>query len=195
MARKLFWAIWKRWVATDIHLDQYSLLRKQWSPLRWVPGGAFVESASWWAACLAREVTRLSLWKSVTNLWLEGLDNFNQSGYFRWLFAEGIFVLFCNLVNLLLLDRRCFGRSCGGCSILLFTLWTNCGEDEFSSMRYYLAALFRWGSSWNYLWYPVEMTPQSNNDTTGSRLIDSMVFPHIWLAQENITDIQWGNIT
>jgi hypothetical protein len=62
-------------------------------------------------------------------------------------------------------------------------------------MRYYLATLFRWGSSWNYLWYPVEMTPQSNNDTTGSRLIDSMVFPHIWLAQENITDIQLGNIT
>ena len=29
MARKLFWAIWKRWVATDIHLDQSSLLRKQ----------------------------------------------------------------------------------------------------------------------------------------------------------------------
>jgi hypothetical protein len=47
---------------------------------------------------------------------------FNQSGYFRWLCAEGIFVLCCNLVDLLLLDRRCFGRSCGGCSILLFTL-------------------------------------------------------------------------
>jgi hypothetical protein len=62
-------------------------------------------------------------------------------------------------------------------------------------MRYYLVALFRWVGTWNYLWYPVEMTPQSNNDTTGSRLIDSMVFPHIWLAQENITDIQWGNIT
>jgi hypothetical protein len=32
---------------------------------------------------LAGEVTLLSLWKSVTNLWLEGLDLFNQSGYFR----------------------------------------------------------------------------------------------------------------
>ena len=62
-------------------------------------------------------------------------------------------------------------------------------------MRYYVAALFRWGSSWNYLWYHVEMTPQSNNDTTGLRLVDSMVFQHIWLSQENITDIQWGNIT
>jgi hypothetical protein len=49
--------------------------------------------------------------------------------------------------------------------------------------------LFRWDNSWNYLWYPVEMTPQSNNDTMGSRLIDSMELPHIWLAQENIIDI------
>jgi hypothetical protein len=62
-------------------------------------------------------------------------------------------------------------------------------------MRYYLAPLFRWGSSWNYLWYPVEMALHSNNDTMGSRLIDSMAFTHIGLAQENITDIQWGNIT
>jgi hypothetical protein len=62
-------------------------------------------------------------------------------------------------------------------------------------MRYYLATLFRWNNSQNYLWYSVEMTPQSNNDTTGSRLINNMALPHIWLAQENITDIQWGNIT
>ena len=62
-------------------------------------------------------------------------------------------------------------------------------------MRYYLAALFKWRSSWNYLWYPVEMNPQSNNDTIGSRLINNMVLPHIWLAQKNITDIQQGNIT
>jgi hypothetical protein len=46
-------------------------------------------------------------------------------------------------------------------------------------MRYYLAALFRWDSSWNYLWYSVEMTPQSNNDTTGSRLIIAWRF-HIY---------------
>ena len=57
-------------------------------------------------------------------------------------------------------------------------------------MRYYLVALFRWESSWNYLWYPIEMTPQSNNDTTESRLIHSMVLPHIWLSQKNITAIQ-----
>jgi hypothetical protein len=28
----------------------------------------------------------------------------------------------------------------------------------------------------------------------GSRLINSMVLPHIWLEQKNIIDIQWGNI-
>jgi hypothetical protein len=62
-------------------------------------------------------------------------------------------------------------------------------------MRYYLETLFRWDSSWNYLWYFIEMTSQRNNDTVGSRLINIMTLPHIWLAQENITDIQWGNIT
>ena len=62
-------------------------------------------------------------------------------------------------------------------------------------MRYYFATLFRWNSSGNYLWYSIEMTPQSSNDTAGLRLINNMVLPHIWLAQENITDIQWGNIT
>jgi hypothetical protein len=62
-------------------------------------------------------------------------------------------------------------------------------------MRYYLAILFRWNSSQNYLWYSIEMTPQRNNDTVRLRLINIMALPHIWLAQENITDIQWGNIT
>jgi hypothetical protein len=62
-------------------------------------------------------------------------------------------------------------------------------------MRDYLAALFWWNSSQNYLWYPIEMTPQSNNDTTGSRLINNMTFPHIWMAQKNITEIKRGNIT
>jgi hypothetical protein len=62
-------------------------------------------------------------------------------------------------------------------------------------MRYYLVALFRWNNSRNYLYYFVEMTPQSNNDTTGLILINNMALPRIWLAHENITDIQWGNIT
>jgi hypothetical protein len=38
------------------------------------------------------------------------------------------------------------------------------------------------------------MTPQSNNDTMGSRLINNMMFPHIWLDQKHITDIKRGNI-
>jgi hypothetical protein len=109
--------------------------------------------------------------------------------------VEGIFALCCSLVDLLLLDRRFLGQGCSGCSILLFTFSTACEEANFCSMKYYLAALFRWDISRNHLWYPVEMTPHSNNDTIGSRLIDSMVHPHIWLAQENITDIQRGNIT
>jgi hypothetical protein len=46
-------------------------------------------------------------------------------------------------------------------------------------MRYYLATLFRWNNSQNYFWYSVEMTPQRNNDTTGSRLINNMAF-HIY---------------
>jgi hypothetical protein len=56
-------------------------------------------------------------------------------------------------------------------------------------MGYYLASLFRWNSSRNYLWYSVEMTPQRNNDTVGSRLINNMALLDIWLAQENITHI------
>jgi hypothetical protein len=59
-------------------------------------------------------------------------------------------------------------------------------------MRCYLATLFRWNNSWNYLWYSVEMTPERNNDTAGSRLINNMALPHIWLAQENITNIHWA---
>jgi hypothetical protein len=62
-------------------------------------------------------------------------------------------------------------------------------------MRDYLVALFWWNSIQNYLWYPVELTSQTNNDTTGSRLIKKMMVPHIWLAQKNITDIKRGNIT
>ena len=62
-------------------------------------------------------------------------------------------------------------------------------------MRDYLAVLFWWICSRNYLWYPVELTSQSNNDTTRSRLIDILTFSHIWLAQNNITDIKRGNIT
>jgi len=195
---KLFWASWKRWVATYIHLDQSSLFRKQWSPLRWDPGGegeAFTESESWWAPCLAGDIVLPGLWKAVKNLLLEGLNLFNRSGYIRFMCVEGIFALCCTLVGLILLDRRCLGRGSSGWSIILFTFWTNCEEAKFFSMRYYLGTIFRWDGSWNYLRYSVEMTSQSKNDTTRSRLINNMALPHIWLVQENITDIQWGKIT
>jgi hypothetical protein len=62
-------------------------------------------------------------------------------------------------------------------------------------MRYYLSALFWWNNSRKYLWYPLDLTPQSNNDTTRSRRIHNMIFPHVWLAQNNITDIKRANIT
>jgi hypothetical protein len=62
-------------------------------------------------------------------------------------------------------------------------------------MRDYLATLFWWNNSQNYLGYLVELTPQSNNDTTRLRIINNMTFPYLWLAQNNITDIKRGNIT
>jgi len=52
-----------------------------------------------------------------------------------------------------------------------------------------------WDSSSKNIWYHVEMTPQRNNDTLGSRLIDNMELPQIWLAQNNITYNQLGNFT
>jgi hypothetical protein len=58
-------------------------------------------------ACIAGDVALLSLWKSVMNLLK--LRLFNKSSYMRGRCAEGIFVLCCNLVDLLLLDRRCRG--------------------------------------------------------------------------------------
>jgi hypothetical protein len=63
----------------------------------------------------------LSLLKVVTNMWLEVLDIFTQSEYMRCLCIEGIFTLCFNIVDLFMLDRRCLGRGCSGCSILLFT--------------------------------------------------------------------------
>ena len=147
-----FLSQWNRYVATDIHLDQSSLFRKEWSPLRWVPRGegkAFSDSTSWWATCLAGDIALLSFWKSVTNLLR--LRLFNKSSYMIGRCVEGIFSLCCNLVDLLLLDRRCLGRGCSGCSVLLFSFWTDCEEAKFCNMRYYLVTLFRWNNSWNYL--------------------------------------------
>jgi hypothetical protein len=62
-------------------------------------------------------------------------------------------------------------------------------------MKDYLAALFWWSSSWNYLWYLTKLTSQSNNDTMRYRFIDIMMSSHIWLAQNHITNIKRRSIT
>ena len=52
----MVWASWKRWVATNIHLDQSSLLKKKFSPLHWVPPSneeIYVEFGPAWATCLS----------------------------------------------------------------------------------------------------------------------------------------------
>ena len=146
-------------------------------------GKEFFESKSWWVVCLVGEVVMLGLWKIVTNMFLVGLNILHQPVVFGFdgelcrhhcRLRNNIFFLFDNLF---LLDRRCLGDN--GCSVLLCILWTVCEEDEFCNMRDYLATLFWWNSSHNYLWYLVELTPQSNNDTTGWRLINNMTLPHI----------------
>ena len=50
------------WVATDIHLDQSSPLRRKWSPLHWVPpldGETSIELDYWWAIFLGGVATLL----------------------------------------------------------------------------------------------------------------------------------------
>jgi hypothetical protein len=75
---------WKRWLATEIHLDHSSLLRKQWSPLRQVPsryGETSTESEPWLVTFLVKVDFSLVLflWKDVMNL-LELSDPFNRPG-------------------------------------------------------------------------------------------------------------------
>jgi hypothetical protein len=85
-----------------------------------------------------------------------------------------------------LLTCFCWIEGAGGEAVVVglqcpsvFDFRTDCEEAKFCSMGYYLATLFRWNNSWNYLWDYVEMTPQSNSDTTGLRLINNMASPHI----------------
>ena len=73
---------WKRWMATEIHLDHSSPLRKQWSQLHQVPLGdeeTSVKSEVWCVSFFVEEDILLSLLMVVMNLLLEGLDMFNQS--------------------------------------------------------------------------------------------------------------------
>jgi hypothetical protein len=84
---------WKRWMATEIHLDHSSPLRKQWSPLRQVPLGdreTSAKSEAWCDAFLVEEVVMLSLLKDVMNFLLEGLDSFNQSNCMMYLSVGGL---------------------------------------------------------------------------------------------------------
>ena len=83
-------------------------------------------------------------------------------------------------------NKKVLGWDLSGCNVLLFTFWLDYEEATIFYMRYYLVTLLFRDKSQIYLWYPIVLSPQSNNDTMGSRLIDSMAFPHIWLAQENI---------
>ena len=72
-------------------------------------------------------------------------------------------------------------------------------EEEFPIFRDDLLAFFHEDqgnyTSWDYLGYLVELDLQSNNDTTGPRLINNMVFPHIRLSEKKIKNFKWGNIT
>ena len=85
---------WKRWMATEIHLDHSSPLRKKWSPLCQVPlgdGETSTKFESWCISFLAEEVFLLSLLKVVMNLFLEGLDPFNQYSYMIYLSVGGLY--------------------------------------------------------------------------------------------------------
>jgi hypothetical protein len=83
---------WKRWMATEIHLDHSSTLRKQWSPLHQVPMGDGETSTKFeaWCAAFLVEVVLLSLLKVVMNMLLEGLDLFNQSNCMIYLSVGGL---------------------------------------------------------------------------------------------------------
>jgi hypothetical protein len=84
---------WKRWMATEIHMDHSSPLMKQWSPLCQVPlgdGETSAKSEDWCVACLDEEDVLLILFKDVMNLLLEGLDSFNQSSYMIYLSVGGL---------------------------------------------------------------------------------------------------------
>jgi hypothetical protein len=85
---------WKRWMATEIHLDHSCPLRKQCSPLRKDPLGdseTSAKSEAWCNAFFAEEVVMLSLLKAVMNLLLEGLNPSNQSRCTISLSVEGIY--------------------------------------------------------------------------------------------------------
>jgi hypothetical protein len=63
-------------------MDHSSPLTKQWFSFHEVPlgyGETFAKSEAWWISFLDEEVVMLSLFKAIINLFMEGLDPFNQS--------------------------------------------------------------------------------------------------------------------
>jgi hypothetical protein len=94
---------WKRWMATEIHLDHSSPLKKKWSPLHQVSLGdkeTSAKSEAWCVACLVEEVVLLSLLKAVMNLLLEGLSPFNQYSCMIYLSVGVLCRLRCNMKNM-----------------------------------------------------------------------------------------------
>jgi hypothetical protein len=92
-----------------------------------------------------------------------------------------VFLLFHDLIDLLIscgeVNHR--GHGCG-CNISL-TLRANHEEDKLPSIRNYVLALVgRYqenGTRWDYLGYIVQIHAQSNNNIVRPRLIYNMMFP------------------
>ena len=153
---------WNMWVATNIHLDQSSLLRKQWYPLHWVPreeGKACLLNMNLGELlALLEKLHYLVCGRFFMNLLLAWGWPVPPTvvSRFRWGIAVGTIVglqYLLSLVNLLLLDRRCWGRS--GCSAVSF-----CASFEqivkkmnFVVWEITLQALFGGTVVRNYLWY------------------------------------------
>jgi hypothetical protein len=100
--------------------------------------------------------------------------------------GEYVFVFPHDLVHLLLLCGEDMFRGHGCDHDLLFTLRANHKEDKFIVLGDDLPALLSRdqvnGGRMSYLWYPIQLSTQSNNKTVSFRLIYNMVFPQVRLA-------------
>ena len=75
---------WNRWVATNILLDHSSPLRKQWSPLRWVP--PWDEETFFWTWSL---VSHFPWWRS----WLALTTRYS------WIFYWRVFLIYVSIIR------------------------------------------------------------------------------------------------
>ena len=91
--------------------------------------------------------------------------------------SKNILVLLYNLVDVIFLEKRVAGLGCSDFSVLLFL--TDHQEHKLFCMRDYFVTLFCQDNSLNYHWYPIEVSPQSNNGAMRSRLINNITLPHI----------------